>query len=94
MGEDRDEERERRVGEVCGEGEKDGVVGGVGIVSLCRSGIEEVDESSDDGPGLMTVRDDELSFKVGEVPEGEGSMAKNTNKTHFKLSHNHNELQV
>lgn len=62
------------------EGEDEGVVGGVSMVSL-GLGRSEVnvgsvaDELREEGPGLRVVAEEGLSFRVDEFPVGEGSMA-------------------
>lgn len=83
---DREEEREERPGEVRGEaveGEDEGVVGGVGMVSLGlgqfefgASGEEEEDDELDkEGPGLRVEGVEGLGFGVAELPVSDGSIA-------------------
>ncbi len=79
---DKEEEREDRPGEVRGEavdGEDEGVVGGVGMVSLglVRSEVVVVvveDELEEEGPG---IRLEGLGFGAGGVPVSDGSIAVN-----------------
>lgn len=83
---DREEEREERPGEVRGEaveGEDEGVVGGVGMVSLGlgqfefgASGEEEEDDELDkEGSGLRVEGVEGLGFGVAELPVSDGSIA-------------------
>lgn len=83
---DREEEREERPGEVRGEaveGEDEGVVGGVGMVSLGlgqfefgASGEEEEDDELDkEGSGLRAEGVEGLGFGVAELPVSDGSIA-------------------
>lgn len=82
-GVDREEERDERPGEVQGEvveGEDEGVVGGVGMVSLGlgRSEVGFVvveDELEEDSPGLRVEGAEGLGFGVAELPVSDGSMA-------------------
>lgn len=82
---DREEEREERPGGVQGdavEGEDEGVVGGIGMVSLGlgRSEVGAVvveDELEEEGPGLRVEGDEGLGFGVAGLPVSDGSMAEN-----------------
>lgn len=80
----REEEREYRLGHFRGEaveGDDEGVVGGVGIVSLgfFWSGIDRVaDEPREEVPGLIVVGEDWWSFDVDKFLVGEGSISKNS----------------
>lgn len=84
---DREEEREDRPGEVRGEaveGEDEGVVGRVGIVSL-GLGWSEVgaavveDELEEEEPSLWVEGDKGLGFGAAGLPVSGGSMAFTTN---------------
>lgn len=82
-GVDREEEREERPGEVRGEavkGEDEGMVRGVGMVSLGlgRSEVGAVvvdDELEEERPGLRVEGDEGLGFRVAGLPVSDGSMA-------------------
>lgn len=82
---DREEEREERPGEVRGEAveeEDEGVVGGVGMVSLGleRSEVGAVgveDELEEERPGLRVAGGEGLGFGVAGLPVSDGSMAEN-----------------
>lgn len=81
-GVDREKEREERPGEVRGEAKDDGVVGGVGMVSLGlgRSEVGAVvveDELVEERPGLRVEGDEGLSFGVAGFPVSDDSMAEN-----------------
>lgn len=82
-GVDREEEREERPGEVrweAVEGEDEGVVGGVGMVSLGlgRSVVGAVvveDKMEEERPGLRVEGGEGLGFGAAELPVIDGSMA-------------------
>lgn len=86
-GVDREEEREDRPGEVRGEaveGEDEGVVGRVGIVSLGLwwsevGAVVVEDELEEEGPGRWVEGDKGLGFWVAGLPVSDGSMAFTTN---------------
>lgn len=73
------------------EGEDEGVVGGVSMVSL-GLGLSEVDvvavadEPREEGSGLRVVGEEGLSFRVDEFPVGEGSMAETSPHTRRLIS--------
>lgn len=80
---DREEERP---GEVRGEAEDEGVVGGVGMVSL-GLGRSEVgaavvdDEVEEEGPGLRVEGDEGLGFGAAGLLPSDGSMAEKSHQT-------------
>lgn len=82
-GMERDEERDKSLGEIRGEAleaEEEGVVGGVGKVildlglSVDRPAVA-VDELDNEEPGLRVVGGEGLGFELVEVLGENGSMA-------------------
>lgn len=92
-GEDMEEDRDERPGEVQGEavegeGEGEGVVGGVAMVSLglgrsefCAREKEDDDELDKEGSGLGVEGDEGLGFGAAGLPISDGSMAEKTQWT-------------
>lgn len=109
-GVDKEEDRVERPEEVQGEaveGEGEGVVEGVGMVSLglgrseCgASGKEEDDELDKEGSGVRAEEDEGLGFGVAGLPISDGSIAEkhigqqiSKKKKEKKLIHNHSDIQ-
>lgn len=110
-GVDREDDRVERPEEVQGEAlkeEDEGVVGGVGMVSLGlgrsefgASGKEEDDELDKEGSGVRVEEDEGLGFGVAGLPISDGSIAEKhigkqiskKKKKEKKLIHNHSDIR-
>lgn len=95
-GEDMEDDRDERPGEVQGEaveGEGEGVVGGVAMVSLglgrsefCAREKEDDDELDKAGSGLRVEEDEGLGFGAAGSPISDGSIAEKTHWTTNQLT--------
>lgn len=101
-GVDREEEREERPEEVRGEaveGEDEGVVGGVGMVSLGLgrsevSVVVVVDELEVERLGLRVKGDEGFGFGAAALPLGDGSMAENHTREQISEKKTHGLVKI